>query len=115
MQCMWMRYDIFCCIHRGRIIFSNTILLSSAFFFDQKIMQARFLESHMTLPQATPDKSSNNELAQPLIVGGSSGVRSGAAAACLTFPPPSLSFMCVLTFLEAIGLYGLIVALIIVS
>jgi hypothetical protein len=75
-------------------------------------MQARFLESHMALPQATTPDKSNNELAQPLVAGGSSGVR---LAAFLTFPPPSVSFMCVLTFLEAIGLYGLIVALIIVS
>jgi F0F1-type ATP synthase membrane subunit c/vacuolar-type H+-ATPase subunit K len=60
----------------------------------------------MALPQATGHR---NEQEQPLVGG------STARAANLTFPPPSLSFMCVLTFIEAIGLYGLIVGLLLAA
>jgi F0F1-type ATP synthase membrane subunit c/vacuolar-type H+-ATPase subunit K len=58
----------------------------------------------MALPPSTMDRRGEQEQA---LVGGS------ASARVLSFPPPSLSFLCVLTFIEAIGLYGLIVALVI--
>lgn len=62
----------------------------------------------MTLPPSTgPRGGVANAQEQPLVTGsGTASVRSS-----LNFPPPSLSFMAVLTFHEAIGLYGLIVAL----
>lgn len=64
------------------------------------IGMAKFIEKHME----NPPRSTRNGQVEPLI--------SSNGDAVVVMDPPTVGFMFVLVFLEAIGLYGLIVALI---
>lgn len=62
---------------------------------------SKFLEKHMNTPPSSP----RNGQEEPLI----------ASSASNNVAPASISLLMVMVFLEAIGLYGLIVALILSS
>jgi F0F1-type ATP synthase membrane subunit c/vacuolar-type H+-ATPase subunit K len=80
------------------------------------------MKQHDTVSAITCNNNSNNSnanadssLVEPLLLGGSLDAQSKNTETRKAFPEPNIHFCMTLVYLEAIGLYGLIVALLLIS
>lgn len=73
---------------------------------------AGFLEDSLHHPSTTTESSAVSEMHAPLVP---SPLSNSSGAKVLLIEPPSVRFLMCMVFIEAIGLYGLVVALILIS
>ena len=106
---------VMCCINRGIHVRSNIICLSLWFVLIQACLMSgigmsKFLEKHMAPryhSRSTITRCSDQQ--EPLLLSGDTHPSSHAT---FVVPPASQRLLTLMVFFEAIGLYGLIVALI---